>query len=150
MVSRTPAPDDIRLGLVMTDARNALGLTQEEVGARLAVDGNTVSRWEQGQNRPRRMTAAKLEKMYGLPAGTLTKGVPVGKLPRDSTPLHPSPAFPHDGDATAGVLWAAEQMSETVTRLIREARRGRARPRLRDQAEAGACRRRRAMGTRTT
>jgi DNA-binding transcriptional regulator YiaG len=43
--------------------REALGLTQEEFGARLGVDKMTVSRWERGMVRPARSSLAALERV---------------------------------------------------------------------------------------
>ncbi len=47
----------------ITSLREALGLTQQEMGDRLGVDKMTVSRWERGTVRPSSESLAALEKM---------------------------------------------------------------------------------------
>ena len=45
----------------ITALREALGLTQEDLGAKLGVDRMSVSRWERGQIRPSKESLAALE-----------------------------------------------------------------------------------------
>lgn len=52
-----PTPGYIR------SLREALGMTQAELGERLGVDKMTVARWEWGKLRPRRKAAAALDKL---------------------------------------------------------------------------------------
>lgn len=61
--------------------RDALSLTQKELGARLGVDKLTVSRWERGEVTPGRASIAALRKLRRKAA---TKGVVVdrGARPR--------------------------------------------------------------------
>ncbi len=56
-LDRAPSP-----GYILT-LREALGLTQREMGDRLGVDPLTVSRWERGEVRPRKKSLATLEKV---------------------------------------------------------------------------------------
>lgn len=53
--------------------RAELGLSQVELGARIGVDGMTVSRWERGESVPRRRFWAKLEEITGLQIGEILK-----------------------------------------------------------------------------
>ncbi len=57
VLDRPPSPGYI------VSLREALGLTQEEFGARLGVDKMTVSRWERGTVRPGRPSLAALERV---------------------------------------------------------------------------------------
>lgn len=60
LATRTPgAPTP---GYIRT-LREALGLTQAELGEKIGVDKMTVARWEWGKLRPRRKTAAALDKL---------------------------------------------------------------------------------------
>lgn len=56
-LDRTPSPG------YFTVLREALGLTQAELGERIGVDKLTVSRWERGALRPSAESLAKLEKL---------------------------------------------------------------------------------------
>ena len=47
----------------ITALREALGLTQEQLGRRLGVDKITVSRWERGVNRPGARAVSALAKL---------------------------------------------------------------------------------------
>ncbi|MCK4661021.1 MAG: helix-turn-helix domain-containing protein [Phycisphaerae bacterium] len=58
----------------ITTLREALGLTQKEMGERLGVDKMTVSRWERGTIRPRDDSLASLER---LRRQTVRKGVTI-------------------------------------------------------------------------
>lgn len=53
--------------------RAELGLSQVELGARVGVDGMTVSRWERGESVPRKRFWPKLEAITGLPIGEIIK-----------------------------------------------------------------------------
>ncbi len=62
----TPSPGFI------SSLREAVGLTQAELGERIGVDKLTVSRWERGALRPSDESLAKLEK---LRADAVRRGV---------------------------------------------------------------------------
>ncbi len=57
VLDRPPSPGYI------VSLREALGLTQEEFGARLGVDKMTISRWERGTVRPGGPSLAALERV---------------------------------------------------------------------------------------
>jgi len=56
-LDRTPSPGYI------TTLREALGLTQKELGERIGVDKMSVSRWERGRLRPSDESLAALERL---------------------------------------------------------------------------------------
>jgi hypothetical protein len=56
-LDRPPSP-----GYLVT-LRDALGLTQREMGERLGVSSLTISRWERGELRPRKGSLAALDKV---------------------------------------------------------------------------------------
>jgi DNA-binding transcriptional regulator YiaG len=60
LAMRTPAVPTP--GYVRT-LREALGLTQAELGERLGVDKATVARWENGKVRPGRKAASAMDKL---------------------------------------------------------------------------------------
>ena len=57
MLDRAPSPG------YLASLREALGLTQKELGERLGVDKMTVSRWERGTLRPSDESLAALQKL---------------------------------------------------------------------------------------
>jgi DNA-binding transcriptional regulator YiaG len=67
-VSRPPSPGYV------TTLREALGLTQKELGARIGVHKLTVSRWERGTLRP---SADALEKIDKLRREAVRRGVTI-------------------------------------------------------------------------
>lgn len=67
-LDRPPSPGFI------TSLREALGLTQAELGERLGVDKMTVSRWERGTLRP---GAASLSALEELRRQLVRKGVTI-------------------------------------------------------------------------
>jgi DNA-binding XRE family transcriptional regulator len=56
----------------LTTLREALGLTQAEMGAKVGVDKMTVSRWERGALRP---SKESLEALDGLRREAVRRGV---------------------------------------------------------------------------
>ncbi len=65
-LQRPPSPGFLRT------LREALGLTQVEMGERVGVDSMTVSRWERGALRP---GESSLEALEGLRRAAVRKGV---------------------------------------------------------------------------
>jgi transcriptional regulator with XRE-family HTH domain len=51
--------------------RLELGLSQQELGENVGVDGMTVSRWERGESIPQRRFWPKLVKLTGLSITTI-------------------------------------------------------------------------------
>ena len=58
----------------ITTFREALGMTQKELGEALGVDGMTVSRWERGTLRP---SAASLRAMEKLRKQSVRRGIAI-------------------------------------------------------------------------
>jgi DNA-binding XRE family transcriptional regulator len=56
-LNRAPSPGYI------TTLREALGMTQAEMGDKMGVDKLTISRWERGALRPNASSLGKLEKL---------------------------------------------------------------------------------------
>lgn len=65
-LDRAPSPGYV------TALREALGLTQAEIGERIGVDKMTVSRWERGTLRPSDESLAALER---LRKASIQKGI---------------------------------------------------------------------------
>lgn len=55
----------------IAELREKHGLTQKELGRRLAVGQTTVSAWEKGKNEPGGESLRKLTQMFGVTAGYL-------------------------------------------------------------------------------
>lgn len=53
---------------VIADGRARLGLDQRDLGHRVGVGQQAVSRWERGTSRPRRAVVVKVAEVLGLPA----------------------------------------------------------------------------------
>lgn len=73
--AHTLEPDRIR------DLRNARGLSQADLAAQLGVSQVTVSRWENGHNRPTPSLAARLQEILATlhpPPGSPTPSTPPG------------------------------------------------------------------------
>lgn len=51
--------------------REALGLSQEQLGAKVGVDAVTVSRWERGESIPQRRFWPKLSQITSLPIANI-------------------------------------------------------------------------------
>lgn len=57
---------DVRMGKRLARARNAAKMTQGEVGERLGVRADTVSKWELGVRRPGVEILERAAKLYGV------------------------------------------------------------------------------------
>lgn len=53
---------------LLSDGRAQLGIDQAELGRRVGVGQQAVSRWEQGRSRPKRAVAVAVANVLGLPA----------------------------------------------------------------------------------
>ena len=59
------------LGNQICEARNWLGMSQDELGAKLNIKGGTVSSWETGSSRPNSDKLRELSKVLGVPTDFL-------------------------------------------------------------------------------
>jgi transcriptional regulator with XRE-family HTH domain len=59
------------LGERLREAREAAGLTQDDAGAKIGRNGQTLWRWEHGRNEPNASDVAQLANVYGVPPHVL-------------------------------------------------------------------------------
>jgi transcriptional regulator with XRE-family HTH domain len=75
---QTPTTDDkserVQLGDRLRDARNYLGLTQEEVAAYLSIPQTALTDIEGGRRRVEALELARLAKLYRQPLSYFTGG----------------------------------------------------------------------------
>jgi transcriptional regulator with XRE-family HTH domain len=75
---QTPTTDDrserVQLGDRLRDARNYLGLTQEEVAAYLSIPRTALTDIESGRRRVEALELARLAKLYRQPLSYFTGG----------------------------------------------------------------------------
>ena len=62
------------LGQRISLYRKKLNISQEELGARLGVSRQAVSKWETGAADPSTANLLALAKLYGVPAEELLRG----------------------------------------------------------------------------
>ena len=63
----------MNLGQTISQYRKALGISQEELGARLGVSRQAVSKWESGASDPSTSNLLALAKLYGVSAEDLLR-----------------------------------------------------------------------------
>lgn len=66
----------------ITELRERHGLTQKELGQRLAVGQTTVSAWEKGKNEPSGKKLIEMAQMFGVTAGYLLGAEEVMNKPK--------------------------------------------------------------------
>mgnify|MGYP000933314589 CR=1 FL=1 len=69
------------LGQRISEYRKKLGISQEELGARLGVSRQAVSKWERGEADPSTANLLALGRLYGVPAEELLRAVTGEKNP---------------------------------------------------------------------
>ena len=89
--------------------RRALGLTQEELAARLQIERSTVVRWERGTTQPLPWIRPKLARALQVPAGQLAE-------------LLGGPAPPGPGDRGPAAAPVPRQLPAAVRRFHRPGR----------------------------
>ena len=57
--------------MLIKERRDALGLTQRELGMRMGVDCSTVTKWETGVALPKARQIPLLAEVLGVPIGDL-------------------------------------------------------------------------------
>lgn len=88
------------LGKQLTDAREAAGLSQEELGEAVGAAGRTVSTWETGVHRPTKRVQATIESLYGWPPGSISYAMRTGSdLPEVTASF--APGVPRQLEAAA-------------------------------------------------
>lgn len=77
---RAPRPPKPQVGTAIRVARVAVRLTQEQLGARLALKGRAVARWENDKVTPTRRNRAALVKIIGElnPSAATTLAIALG------------------------------------------------------------------------
>ena len=95
--------------------RRALGLTQEDLAARLQIERSTVVRWEAGATRPLPWLQPKLARALHVPAGQLAEllGGPAPPGPGDRGPA----AAPVPRQLPAAVAGFTGRAGELAARL---------------------------------
>ena len=66
--------NDYKFGNILTELRKAKHLSQKEVGHLLSVSDKAVSRWENGNAKPRASILPKLAKILGVSVDRLLGG----------------------------------------------------------------------------
>jgi transcriptional regulator with XRE-family HTH domain len=74
-VAISPLTGPLSFGGNLRDARERLNLSQEELGARAGVRGNTVYRLEAGEREPRLSTILSLARALGMTGSDLIRGL---------------------------------------------------------------------------
>jgi transcriptional regulator with XRE-family HTH domain len=65
----------------LKELREAAGLTQLQLSARLGVTPGTVYNWERGQGEPKASQVAQLAQVLGVTADDVIQGLPaLGKM----------------------------------------------------------------------
>ena len=120
-------------GCRIRDARHNIGLTQQEVAARLMVSTQTIRNWESGRYEPTRETIDALAALYQIPADTLRPGhTDVGTQAPPSGPnkrIDVDPGVLANARKQSGLSqdWAAQRAGISLATL-RRYERGKARP----------------------
>ncbi len=104
--------------------RRALGLTQEDLAARLGVERSTVGRWERGTTQPLPWIRPKLAKVLQVPAGQLAELLD-GPAPSGAGGREPAAApVPRQlPAAVAGFTGRAGELA-ALTRMLEDAGAG--------------------------
>ena len=69
------------LGQRISEYRKKLSISQEELGARLGVSRQAVSKWERGEADPSTANLLALGRLYGVPAEELLRAAAGEKNP---------------------------------------------------------------------
>ena len=91
-------------GRLIAQLRDKLGLSQDDLGEQLGVDGGTVARWERGAQQIRSRNLVALADALGVPQDTLRTGV----LPQP----RPVEVSERDLKTVDMVAWLAETSGE--------------------------------------
>ena len=89
------------LGQRISGYRKALGISQEELGTRLGVSRQAVSKWETGAAAPDMENLLALAKEFGVSVAELTETPETPEPPAPSETSGASPAGRNDGVAPA-------------------------------------------------
>lgn len=82
-----PSPEAAELGRRIKTAREAKGLSQEDLAGAVGVRSGIVSRWENGRNVPRLKRLAEIADVLDCDVGYFTARLNGSAPPRDGTGL---------------------------------------------------------------
>lgn len=103
----------------LREAREAKGLTQEQVAAQIGTHRVQVGKWETGVATPRPHTLERLAELYGVSLEWLHGATDATERVARETPM---PAAPMPEAYYRGVLDAAHRMSAETTAILYDAR----------------------------
>lgn len=113
----------------LAEAREKMGLSQEEAAWRLGTDMRTISNWETGKNLPQGRLLPKLAQVYGLSPDKLARIFGEGKTSKSALGHALRQARLRAG---LGVEEAARQMDVTAS-AVRQWETGKNRPSWKSQ-----------------
>jgi transcriptional regulator with XRE-family HTH domain len=105
----------------LRDAMDELPIKGRALASLMEVREQTVSEWRKGSYRPEGADLLRLAGLLKVPPETLRRDDGGAKMVREGEPQSQADAQ-RSADYWRGVLFAAETMSETVTRLLRQQR----------------------------
>jgi transcriptional regulator with XRE-family HTH domain len=90
---------DVQVGIRIRERRNALGMTQEELGKALrdSLSHQQIQKYEKGENSISCARLVQIAEALGVSAGSLLEGVSVKS---GSGELHEPPAVPFEYETT--------------------------------------------------
>ncbi len=86
-MSRAPDPIDVHVGARLRLRRMMLGVSQENLAARIGVTFQQVQKYEKGQNRVGASRLLQLSRALQAPVGYFFEGAPGGDAEAPSAPL---------------------------------------------------------------
>ncbi|MBY0354952.1 MAG: helix-turn-helix domain-containing protein, partial [Rickettsiales bacterium] len=90
---------DVQVGNRIRERRNALGITQEELGKALrdSLSHQQIQKYEKGENSISCARLVQIAEALGVTAGSLLEGVSASK---PASALHEPPAAPYEHETT--------------------------------------------------
>lgn len=90
---------DVQVGIRIRKRRNALGITQEELGKALrdSLSHQQIQKYEKGENSISCARLVQIAEALGVTAGSLLEGVSTTK---SASALHEPPAAPYEHETT--------------------------------------------------
>jgi transcriptional regulator with XRE-family HTH domain len=90
---------DVQVGIRIRERRNALGMTQEELGKALrdSLSHQQIQKYEKGENSISCARLVQIAEALGVTAGSLLEGVSATK---SAGALHEPPAAPYEHENT--------------------------------------------------
>ncbi len=72
------------LGKTLAELRKNAKMTQSELGEKLNISAQAISKWENGTSEPDLTTIRKIAAIYGVPASSIVDGTDIDKIEEDS------------------------------------------------------------------